>query len=196
MRIGFYGGSFDPFHLGHLNVAVEMLETHRLESVWLCPAHISPDRMESPPAPPHHRLAMVRLAIREIPSLRVITEELDRPPPSYTLETLQQLHMESVQPLSLFLILGIDSALSFFRWHQPEEIIKLSIPLVAERPTTKLVIAGETPVAVALRAGLTPIRQMDVSSSEIRDRLRRGAHIDHLVPAAVYRYIRRHNLYR
>lgn len=199
--IGLYGGSFDPIHHGHLVLALDMLEAHHLDAVWICPAHISPFRLQAPPASAHHRLTMVRHAIAPFRQLKLLADEVARPPPSYTVDTLRARVAAAATchpPTRFFLILGADSAASFFDWHQPEEIVKLCTVLVGKRSTATLPPQPFTtgdPVADALYAGITVTRQIDISSSEIRARLANGLPCDHLMPLAVGRYIRRHRLY-
>jgi nicotinate-nucleotide adenylyltransferase len=200
-RIGIYGGSFNPIHLGHLSLAVEMLEIHRLDAVWLCPAHANPHRQGEALADASHRCAMIQDAIRGIPGLQLITTELNRPSPSYTVDTLRYLkahaqHGKHVQ--TFFWIMGADSAATFCYWHEPEEIIKLATPLVGQRANTvdqPWYLTDSGPVAAALRAGITPTRSFDVSSSEIRIRVRNHKRVEHLLPSSVWRYIQNHQLY-
>jgi nicotinate-nucleotide adenylyltransferase len=132
-RIGIYGGTFDPIHLGHICLAIEMLEAHHLTEIWFCPAQASPFKKEGASASAQHREAMVRLAIRGIPQLKCSRVDLDRPAPSYTVDTLRLLHQQASKETKFYLILGEDSAETFFCWHQPEEIIKLSQVIIGKR---------------------------------------------------------------
>src|ERR1700741_3811719 len=91
-NIGIYGGTFDPIHLGHLNLAIDMLEKRNLDEIWFCPAWISPHKLaKEPAAAAHHRLAMLQLAIAGIPQFRILDVEIQRQGPAYTVDTLREL---------------------------------------------------------------------------------------------------------
>src|SRR5436853_4449646 len=131
-RIGLFGGTFDPIHFGHLNLAFELMEKRGLDQVWFIPTQINPFKMEVPPTSMEHRLTMVQLAIRDIPQFHLKDLEKKRPPPSYTIHTLQAFIAEeaySPTPNQFYLLLGEDSLPGFFQWHLPEEIVKL-VPLL------------------------------------------------------------------
>lgn len=176
-----------------------MMEAHQLEAVWFCPTHLNPLRSQQPSASPCHRAAMVACAIAPFPSFGLITYEIENSPPSYTVVTLRALRAANPSPkASFFLILGDDSADTFFEWCEPEEIIKLATLVVGQRPRKASscrysMATGD--LAAALQAGVTPTRLIDISSSEIRQRLCRNAPIEHLTPLSVCDYIQRHNLY-
>jgi nicotinate-nucleotide adenylyltransferase len=199
-RIGLFGGSFDPIHYGHLCLALDMLEAHQLDAVWFCPAYHNPLRELEPSASSRHRDAMIRHAIASIPQLHIVTYELERSIPSYTVDTLRALTAIADASVRFFLILGADSADTFLEWRSPGEIVQLATPLVGCRSSTQAIQTishwyetSTDPIATAICAGLTPTRHIDISSSEIRQRQRHHRHIEHLTPA--WSYIRRHNLY-
>ncbi len=197
-RIGVFGGSFDPPHLGHICLAMEMLEKHSLDEVWFCPAKQNPLKKHPAAVTEEQRTAMVRLAIRGIPGLKCCLVDLERPGPSYTVETLRILHQKLRGKADLYLILGKDSAETFFSWHQPEEIIKLSSIITGSRPKMAGPEIGKDArhaIAQAIEKGLTSTRVMDISSSEIRHRIHENRHVEHLLPQAVWRYIKAHQLY-
>ncbi|MGH2498492.1 MAG: nicotinate (nicotinamide) nucleotide adenylyltransferase, partial [Candidatus Limnocylindria bacterium] len=129
-RIGVFGGSFDPPHLGHLAIALAALEAARLDRVLFVPARRSPLKETAPVATEADRLAMLRAAVADEPRFQVSTLELERDAPSYTVETLEALAGEG----ELFLILGADAAAERARWRDPARVAALATLLVAPRP--------------------------------------------------------------
>lgn len=190
--IGFFGGTFDPPHLGHLNLAIAIREERYLDSVLFCPAAANPHKSVGPKASPAHRLAMLQLAVESIPGFSVLDWECKRPGPSYTSETLQHLAKEG--RTNLRLILGADIALTLPHWHEPEAVIRLAPPLVGARPGFPLTFPGGA-VGEALYGGVTYVPQMDISSTIIRHRLLHGLYCGHLLPQKVLDYIVLHRLY-
>jgi nicotinate-nucleotide adenylyltransferase len=203
-KVGVYGGSFDPIHFGHLNLALEMMEKHQLDEVCFYPSKINPNKFDpNKPgggfASEPQRLQMVKLALENIPGLSFSVLEYERPAPSFTVDTLRDLTEHVQEETQFFLILGQDAAAHFFQWHQPEEIIKLARPLVGMRQQpidlSALAFQGSLQLVQALRQGLTQTRVMQISSSEVRQRLSERFYCGHLVPAKVLDYIISHQLY-
>lgn len=191
--IGFYGGTFNPIHFGHLNLALEIMEREGLDEVWFCPTQRNPLRLDDSLVAAEHRLKMVELAISEIPQFSLLDMECRRQGPSYTIDTLRELtalHHEHFR-----LILGSDSLVTFHRWRSPEEIIRLAHPLVGQRSAQVPEAQGRTDIVAALQEGWVPIPVMEISASAIRERLRQKRYCGHLVPAKVLDYIRLHHLY-
>jgi len=187
-EIGFFGGSFDPIHFGHINLALQMLEIHGLAEVLFCPAFCSPFKSENPPiASPRDRLAMLKLALAKIPQFRIISLEIDRGGSSYTVDTIRKLEKEGDQ---LRLILSADAAVHFNRWKEPEALMHLAPPLIGVR---KGVAIEDLPEK--LKKGLTPTKIMEISSTEVRERLKKKLYCGHLVPGKALDYIRIHGLY-
>jgi nicotinate-nucleotide adenylyltransferase len=198
--IGIYGGSFDPIHFGHINLAVEMMEIHNLDEVWFCPAKINPHKLPEQPTPPEHRLQMLKLAIEDNPRFRILDVEIMRKDPSYTIDTLRELlatEKGKAEPHCFRLILGDDAARNFYRWHQPDEIVKLVPLLIGRRRLSNGLedIAGGNLIHEAIKNGITPTRIMEISGTEIRERLRKHLYCKHLVPAKVLDYIYFYHLY-
>jgi nicotinate-nucleotide adenylyltransferase len=196
-RVGILGGSFNPPHVGHLICAQQAHAQLGLDRVLLVPVAVPPhkDAAEDPGA--GHRVTLCRLAAEPDGRLAVSTLEVDRGGPSYTADTLQALH-DSHPEDELTFIAGGDMAASLPSWHAPERIAALAAFAVAERED-----AGREAVTAALRAAGTPVEpafldapRVDVSSSDIRDRVRRGQPIRYLVPDAVADYVQAHRLYR
>ena len=197
-KIGLYGGTFDPIHFGHLNLALEMKEKQRLDEVWFCPAFVSPHRLDEHPLAGSHRQAMIERAIASIPFFHVVDSELTRAGPSYTLDTLRSLSKEQGEKqVRFFLILGEDSLPGFFHWHQPKEILKLASLLVGTRRRELNGIPPEADpdIVRAVEKGIIQTRIMEISSTEIRLRLRNDLYCGHLVPKEVLDYIKAHHLY-
>ena len=197
-KIGIYGGSFDPIHFGHLNLAIRLFEIHQLDEVWFCPAGVNPHKLNLPPAAAKHRLEMVRLATQDIPHFRVIDLEIKKQGPSYTVDTLRALQekFKGNSPKKNYLLLGEDAALDFCSWREPEEIVKLATPLVGTRTKDlKNKIVGDPAICQKLKEGVTPTEIFDISSTDIRKRLAGGLYVGHLVPAKVLDYIYTHKLY-
>lgn len=191
--IGLYGGSFDPFHLGHLNLAIEMLERANLDEVWLCPAQISPHKLQQRPISNHHRLKMLELATAEIPALKIVTLELERPAPSYTIDTIEALLATLPSSDHLHLIIGEDAAHNFSRWHCAEKLLNLVPVLVGCRQLETAPQASKQELLAQMKRIETPL--FDISSSILRKRLGAKQFCGHLLCEKVLAYIYAHRLY-
>jgi nicotinate-nucleotide adenylyltransferase len=199
--IGIYGGAFNPIHLGHLNLAAEMMEAHHLHEVWFCPTGCHPQKHDPFAVSAEHRLNMIRLAIEGQPRFQVSDIEIDREGPSYTVDTLlafNELEKEKKDPYAFALILGEDAARGFSTWHQPEEIIKLARLLVGRRGDEKKrtdPFPGSPEIAAAIQKGWTQTRVMEISSREVRERVLKKKYCAHLLPTKVLDYINTNQLY-
>ena len=196
MRIGILGGTFNPPHLGHLVCAQEAYLQLRLETVLLIPARIPPHKPVAEEPGIEHRLEMCRLAIAGDERFEVSDIEARREGPSFTVDTLEELHAH--QPDSeLFLIVGGDVAAGFASWREPDRVLALASLAIAERPGT-----SRADVQQALgqlqrgeRARFFDMPAIEISSTMLRDRARHGGPTRYLVPDAVRSYIDRHRLY-
>lgn len=199
--IGIYGGTFDPVHLGHISLAFEIMEARHLDEVWFCPAYINPIKEhQKTPTSPEHRLNMLQMSIEREPRFRINDMELRRQEPSYTVDTLRILaaaQKEKNDPDQFFLIIGEDTAKDFYRWRKPEEIITLATLLIGRRTLLAKPEKWEGTVAIqeALRYGFTETRIMDISSSEIRERISKKLYCGHLLQEKVLDYIILNQLY-
>lgn len=182
-RIGVFGGTFDPVHIGHLAIANAALEELRLDRVLFVPARRSPLKDREPVASAADRLAMLTLALADERRFVVSRVELDRDGPSYTVDTLAALRGEG----ELFFIVGADAYADFDRWHEPERIRALATIAVARRPGASAAVTD----AHVLDAPL-----VDISARELRARRARGRSLRYLVPEAALRYIEERRLYR
>jgi len=199
MRIGLFGGTFDPIHNGHLLVADAARERVHLDTVifilagrpWLKAGR---DISES-----EHRLAMLELAVRGHPSFEVTKIELDRPGPTYTVDTLEQMRRELGPEDELFLILGMDSLRELDRWQRPARLFELCTVVGVSRPGYKDVALSwldEVAAGASRRVELFRGPLVSVSGSEIRDRVSMGQPAGSFVPKPVEAYILEHGLYR
>jgi len=187
VRLGIFGGSFDPPHVGHLLVVADALEALGLDLVVFVPAAVQPLKAEQAAAGPRHRLAMVRLLVDDDPRFSVDPIEIEREGLSYTVETLAAF-AERYPEAERFFLVGTDVLASFGQWRKPEQVLRLATLAVMQRE-------GETgrvpPGAVRVET-----RRVDVSSTEIRQRVRAGRTIRGFVPEAVAAYIADERLYR
>lgn len=201
MRIGIFGGTFDPIHLAHLVIAQEALVQVHLDRVLFIPAGQPPHKANSVVAAPSQRRAMVEHAISTDARFAIDPFELLHDGPSYTVETVSYLKEIHTQD-DLFLILGGDMVFDLVHWHQPERILQLITGIIAiQRPgfqCTDATIAALNTQMVHLGASLLPIDtpQIDISSSMIRSRIIAGLPIRYFVPDAVADYIATQQLYR
>lgn len=196
--IGLYGGTFDPIHVGHLNLALSVMEARQLEEVWFCPVWLSPHKLDrTPPVPAEHRLEMVRLALEDVPHCKVIDHEVKLGKPSYTLDTIDTLQKQYPDK-NFCLIVGDDAIPGFFRWHRPEEIVKKVPVLIGSRKPELLKwdqLVADPMIAEKLKRGITPTPIIDVSSTLLRKWLAEGKYCAHLIPSKVMDYIQGNKLY-
>lgn len=187
MRIGVFGGSFDPVHHGHLIAAEYAAEALELDQVRLVPAAGQPLKPEGPRAPARDRLDLLEAAVAGHPRFVVDDRELRRPPPSYTVDTLRELRVIFPQD-QLFLMVGADAMRAFPRWREAAALRDLARVVVLRRPGAELP-AAETHVHVVD----TPL--LEISAREIRARVARGLSVRYLVPDGVARLIAERRLY-
>lgn len=211
--IGFFGGTFDPIHLGHLRLALELKQQLALDEMHLVPCYIPPHRA-SPCVDAQQRLAMLQLAIAGCADLRWDARELQREKPSYTYDTLSELRAEIGVDASLSWCMGMDSFVSLESWHRWHELLELAHLVVVARPGWELPVSGvfaewvaQHSVAIdtsvdaihAKPAGSVIIQQprlLPISATEIRAQIGAGISPQYLVPDAVWKYIQAEGLYR
>jgi len=198
MNIGVLGGTFDPIHLGHLIIAEEARLKLDLARVIFVPAGQPWLKLDRNITPATHRLEMVRLAIEGKPYFELSTVETDRPGPSYSVDTIAVLRQQLGKECALFLVLGWDSVSELPQWKEPVRLVQMCRLVAVTRPgfsrpdlaRLEALVPGLTENVVWLE-----IPPVDISSSEIRERVARGLPIGHLVPLKVERYILEHGLY-
>ena len=200
-RIGIFGGSFDPIHYGHLLLAELCRESMELDHVRFLIANLSPLKTGSAPAKNKDRTEMIQLAIGGNPKFRIDTREMDRGGISYTIDSVRSIAAESPGS-ELFLLMGADTLADISKWRDPLELFRLVTPIVISRGGV-----GE-PNWDALKPYVDSIRlneiikakvtapQIEISSYDLRDRVRRGKSIRYQTPPAVEMFIREHQLFR
>lgn len=199
-RIGLLGGTFDPLHFGHINLGLEMQEKHSLDEIILCPAATSPFKTnQTPLASAEDRLKMAQLAAAELKGWRVIDWELRRKGPSYTIDTVRAIHDDaekSKEKISLHLLLGQDILEKLAEWKEVEELLRLAPPLIGVRKGEGINLKGLPPSLEKIcQEGKTPTRVFEISSTLVRERLKRKLYCGHLVPAKILDFIHQHQLY-
>lgn len=209
-RIGILGGTLDPIHCGHLAAAAAARDAFDLPRVLVVPSHVPPHRPVQPVASPFHRFAMAALAVSGLPRLEASDEELRAEGPSYTADTLDRLHGRGYQASQIFFVTGADAFAEIATWKRYPDVLDLAHFVVVSRPgydsdglAERLPDLRERmrPAAAPARTdGSTLIFLLqastpDVSSTTVRDRLRRGEPLTGLVPPLVETHIRQHRLY-
>jgi len=186
--LGIFGGSFDPPHNAHMDIATLATERIPLDTLYFVPSYQAPLKSQPPVASARHRLAMVTLLAQIRPGWQVLTYELDQKRPVATVETVRFLRRRHPRA-ELYLLIGGDQATQFHRWQQWEQLAEM-VQIVC--------FTREAPTPVASLAN----RLMDVdynvplSSSLIRERVKKGSSTDTMLPSAIQAYIREHRLYR
>lgn len=200
-RIGIFGGSFDPVHVGHLSVAQQVADELDLDQVILIPAGEAPHKLGRRMAPAADRLEMVRLAIRGLARLSASDVEVRRSGPSYTLDTVREIKRRFGPGAEYFLIIGADTAGELPSWHRAADLVREVRLAIAPRPgfepdwdAIKAALGPET--APHLRTMPVPLEPCGVSSTEVRARAARGEDLLGLVRAPVAEHIARQGLYR
>ena len=183
MRIGIYGGTFDPVHHGHLILARQALEEFKLDRLVFVPAAESPFKIHNHTAPATDRLAMLQLAIRGEDRFEVDPVEIERGGVSYSIDTVKMFRSRDPEA-ELFFLVGEDNAYRLTEWHRFEELKKMVGFVVLSR--SEDFQSPEYPVVQ---------RRIEISSTEIRNRVANGESITYLVPESVKRYIEQHQLY-
>jgi nicotinate-nucleotide adenylyltransferase len=198
MRVGVFGGTFDPVHLGHLILAEQCREQAVLDKVLFVPAARPPHKLEGVITSFDHRAEMLSFAIAGHPQFRVDDLEKNRPGPSYTVETLEELRRRQPDD-QFFLVIGSDTLCELATWRQPERIVQLAALLVVNRPgwpppsadQIRETLGADKPVQMqTIEAPL-----IDIASRDIRSRVAERRTIRYLVPRAVEEYIKDKHLY-
>ncbi|MCE5295153.1 MAG: nicotinate (nicotinamide) nucleotide adenylyltransferase [Chlamydiales bacterium] len=188
-KIAIFGGSFDPVHIGHVALVVAMQEAHDLDCIFIIPANQNPHKAHGDTQDKEHRLAMLQMAFQDLPYCKVLTLELEREGPSYTIDTVAQI--KKLYPDdTLYLIVGEDTIATFGSWKRVDELMSLTQSLVARRQGVDTTQKNEW-----LKAGMTNTPYFEVSSTQIRNRLKKKLYCGHLLNNQVYNYIQQNHLY-
>ncbi|MDH7604044.1 MAG: nicotinate-nucleotide adenylyltransferase [Melioribacter sp.] len=188
-KIGIFGGTFDPVHIGHLITTQFVLEQRKLDKIIFIPCYISPHKTNQNSSNPVHRLNMLRLAIEGIPYFELSDYEIRKGNISYTYDTILELKKTYHY---IELIIGYDNLIVFDKWHKPDEILDLTKLIVMKR-----IIDKDTEVKNKYfeRAIILNTPTIEISSTEIRERVKNKLPIDFLVPKKVKEYIIQNKLY-
>ena len=198
MKTGILGGTFDPIHKGHLAMAGEVRLRLDLDEVLFIPVGQPWRKTGSPVLPAEHRVEMVRLAITDRPAFSLSTIEVDREGPSYTVDTLEEIRSARADEDELFFIVGWDSLADLPHWRAPEQIVRLCLLVAVPRPgcfPPDLELLEDSIPGVSERIIMLDRPEVDVSASQIRERVASGLPISGLVSEVVEAYIREHGLY-
>ena len=191
MRLGILGGSFDPPHVGHLLAAVDAYEALSLDTLIFVPTAVQPLKAGVTAAPAHHRLAMVRLLVGADPRFGVDAVEIERAGLSYTVDTLETFAQRFPSAERFFLV-GEDAMTAFGSWKAPQQIMRLAQVAILRRPGAAGMDLSNAPDGTISLS----TRLIDVSSTEIRERVREGKSIRGFVPESVAAFIETERLYR
>lgn len=189
VKLGVFGGTFDPPHVGHLVAASDAAQALGLSRVLWVPAAVHPLKRHTVEASPEARLEMARAAVEGDARFTVDALELERTGPSYTVDTLRQLQVRE-PGAELYFLTGADNLRDLPKWREPEEVARLARLVVVSR------LGEGVPAGLPYPAVAVPVTRMDVSSTEVRRRVRAGETIRYLVPEPVRAVIERRGLYR
>ncbi len=198
MKIGVLGGTFDPIHNGHLAVAEEVRSRLGLSEILFVPAGRPWLKGDTPISPAELRVEMVRLAVADKPYYKVSTMEIEREGPSYTVDTMGELRAQIGVGNELYFILGWSSLAELPQWKEPARIIRLCKLIAVPRPgypRPDLRSLDTSIPGLSRSVTLLDKPEVDISASDIRDRVAQGQSISGLVPEAVEGYIEEHKLY-
>jgi len=195
VRVGIFGGTFDPVHNGHVLPVEAAAKKFGLRRVLYVPARLSPHK-DSPPTDARHRVAMLALALQGRPDWSIDLEELDRESPSYTIDTLRSIaarHPED-EP---WLLMGTDVLAGFARWREPSEILRLSRVAAFERePFVGPQVRVPDVPGLADRLSVFDAGSVRIRATELRDAVAAGRSVAGKVPEAVAEYMTKHGLYK
>lgn len=190
-RIGIFGGTFDPIHLGHMAAAQQAAEALNLSRVWFIPSGNPPHKRKARITPAGLRYQMVRRALSGNPLFRAADLELSTSGASYTIDSLEAIRTRH-PAAELCLLMGLDQAATLSSWKAPERIFRICRVVVLSRPGFEV---SQIEPGWRRRVEFLPIRLLEISASDIRNRVRRGLSIKYLVPAGVEKIITRQGLY-
>ena len=194
MRFGIYGGTFDPVHYGHLLAAEQCREQCRLDQVWFIPAASPPHKQDLTITAGERRAEMLELAVAGMPQFAVNRTELKRQGPSYTVDTLAELRDEDPDR-ELFLLIGADSVDEFPTWREPRRIADLATLVVINRGRTAPDLTRLSECCASREPIVVQMPGIDLSATDIRQRVRSAQSIRFMTPRAVEVYIHEHRLY-
>lgn len=189
-KVGIFGGTFDPIHNGHLITAQSVKEIRNLEKIIFIPAYISPHKQHAKASSAQHRLNMLKLAVDEIPFFEYSDFEIKQHSISYTIDTLREFkkHYDEID-----LIIGYDNIFQFHTWKEPDEIFKMANVVVLKRKSSHPLDFIDKYVEAAQ---FVETRGIEISATDIRNRVHADLPIYYLVPEKVLEYISKNKLYK
>ena len=221
MRIGLFGGTFNPIHRGHLRAALEVIKRFNLDRIYLIPAALPPHKTTGLVAKADDRLAMINLAIADLPGLTVSDVELNRPGPSYTIDTIRHFKLTLAKDAQIYLIMGLDAFLEIHTWKSHQDLLEQIAFIVMARPDEDYTDARqgwrilESYIKSTLSANnqfdaqhacyslegkqpihICDIKALDISSTKIREKVKKKQSIENFVTPEVADYIRLKGLYK
>lgn len=188
-KVGIFGGTFDPIHLGHLITAQSVKEIRNLDKIIFIPAYISPHKTDAKPSSPEDRLKMIKIAVDGVPFFDCSDIEVNKGGISYTVDTLRELkkYYNKIE-----FIIGYDNIFTFHTWKEPDEIFKLADVIVLKRRSSH---PPQFEDKYFRQAIFVQTRGIEISATDIRERVKSGMPINFLVPPKVMEYIYNHKLY-
>jgi nicotinate-nucleotide adenylyltransferase len=189
-KVGIFGGTFDPIHHGHLITAQSVREIRNLDKIIFIPSFISPHKSDVISVSPEHRLKMLKLAVEGVDFFEVSDYEINREGISYTIDTLKEFKKKYDE---LEFIIGYDNIFKFHSWKEPDQIMSLTKVLVLERKSSKPHPFDDKYVDQAI---FVKTRGIEISATDIRERVKQSMPIHYLVPEKVMKYIYSFNLYK
>lgn len=196
-KLAVFGGTFNPIHNGHLHMAREFAARLQISRVLLIPTYTPPHKAAPDLIPAEHRLAMCCLAVAGDPLFEVSDLEIRRQGPSYTSDTLRQIKDQNPET-ELFLLMGEDMFLTVENWHEPHQIYALATLCAAPRGSennAKMEQYARMIAQYGAKSRIENIEFLPISSTMVREAVKHGGPIDHLVPEPVADYVKRHRLY-
>ena len=199
-RIGIMGGTFDPVHNGHLLLGKQAYEEYGLDEIWYMPSHIPPHKKDRKITESEDRIAMLKLALQDLPYCVVSEFEMKREGNTYTAQTLELLQQE-YPDFQFYFIIGADSLFQIETWYHPEKVMALTTLMVSGREYENAQCTFEEQIAYLTEkygAKILPLHneEVDIASAEIRKRISEGKDISQIIPSEVASYIQVHGLYR
>jgi nicotinate-nucleotide adenylyltransferase len=199
MDIGVFGGTFDPVHFGHLTVAEEVRAKLGIDRLLFVPAGQPWLKADRPITPAEHRVEMLSLAVADNPRFTISTIEVDRPGPSYTVDTIADLRRYLLDEVKIYFLLGSDALAELPQWKEPSRLVQLCQLVAFNRPgapPASLELLESAIPGISQQLSLIEVSSMDISATQIRIAVAQGASLGQFVPRDVERYILEQKLYR
>lgn len=200
-RIGIFGGTFNPVHLGHIEIASNVFDKLGLHKIYFMPSGVPPHKNQKGLAPPEERFKMVEMAIEKDKRFEVLDYEIKKKTASYTVETIYELLIK-FKDSKIFLILGADAALDIFSWKDPQNIFKVCTFVIVSRPGY-ILEEFKKKISMLQKKGASMMHiiyleesVIEISSSRIRERIKNGEDASDLLSKKVYAYVKEMGFYK